>query len=1034
MSTSSAHALHPGARHPSGARRGPAGRLQALLLGLLLILASQAGLAAQDRLSDLEHRRWTVADNGPRQVSALAQTSDGYLWLGTQDSLYRFDGLRFTRYQAPDGQPLGIVSTLYTDEKGLWVGLRKGGVHLITPTTLLTYPAGQGLPEGVVYGLARDRTGALWVAAHDGLARFDGQSWQHVSQDWQFPGHNARAVFVDRAGTLWVASEDRLFYLPKGAQHFQDAGIAVGWINQITQAPDGAIWLVEREGGVLHRLQQMAGIPLAQRHAIAGAKQLLFDRHGALWVSTINQGLLRLQPTSAVGPLDLSSAEAFTTHNGLSADSTRPLLEDREGSIWVGSSAGLDRFRPHRMTVADLPGDARNLALAASADGSLWAGASNRGAVRLDAEGVQNVDIPAPISSAFSDAQGAVWMAGSNGIWRARGQQVEYIAALPTTADLDSAVRAMTLDQQGALWVSINRTGLFVLRDGQWSLHPSPTLAPSQVMPVTASTDPQGRLWFGYRDNLIVTRDASGERQWGEADGLSIGHVTALLHQPNRTWVAGQRGLAYFDGERFHGLRVPDNGLFDNIYALLAAPPAWPQAPGDDLWLQSKAGIFQIAASELERAIANPEHAMRYRSYELQRGLANDPFQVMPLPSAVRSADGRLWFTTSQGVVWIDPAAIEPLGGTPLILIDGLNVDGRNLPIDPPPTLDPESRRIEISYSALSLSAQEDLNFSYRLDGVDSTWHPLDTNRSAVYSGLGPGTYRFRVIASDQAGVSSDQEAQLTFSVQPLFYQKPLFILLCVVALAGVLWALHLLNMRRVAANLRARLEARHEERERIARELHDTLLQGVQGLMLSFQAATQLIDEQHPARIRMERALDRADEVLAEGRDRVKDLRRLNHVEPALIDAFAVLASELEQDGTTAFSLNSEGTALPLHPIVREESYRIGREAMINALRHATASRISVTIAYNRTAFELTIEDDGQGIQLDYLPPYSRPDHWGMCGMLERAEKIGGRLLIHSGVGNGTEIHLSVPAQTAYRSQPGWLQRWLRTLNKPRS
>lgn len=1032
MPAASTHAAIPHARLPH------AGRGTRLfigwLLGLALLLGSQTVLANGTRLSDLEHRRWTVTDNGPRQVGALAQTSDGYLWLGTQDSLYRFDGLRFTRYRAPDDQPLGVVSALYSDEQGLWVGLRKGGVRLIAPEGMQAYPAGQGLPDGVVYGLARDRSGALWAAAHDGLARFDGQTWQHVAEDWQFPGQNARALFVDRAGTLWVASQDRLFYLPNGARHFADAGIAVGWINQITQAPDGAIWLVEREGGVLHRLHQLAGIPLVQRHVIAGAKQLLFDRRGALWVSTISQGLQRLPPAPAVEPLDLASAEAFTTHNGLSADSTRPLLEDREGSIWVGSSAGLDRFRPRRMTVASLPGDARNLALAASADGSLWAGTSHRPALRLTAEGVQDTAIPAPVSNAFSDHHGAVWMAGSRGIWRAHGQQVERVADLPVATDIDSSVRAMALDHQDALWVSINRTGLFVLRDGQWTLHPSPTLAPSQVMPVTASTDPQGRLWFGYRDNLIVTRDASGERQWGEADGLNIGHVTALLHQPGRTWVAGQRGLAYFDGERFHGLRLPDNGLFDNIYALLAAPSAWSRARGDDLWLQSKAGIFQIAASELERAIANPEHAMRYRSYELQRSLANDPYQVMPLPSAVRSADGRLWFTTSQGVVWIDPAATEPLAGSPRILIDGLNVDGRNLPIDSPPTLDAGSRRIEISYSALSLSAQEDLNFSYRLDGVDSTWHPLDSNRSAVYSGLGPGTYRFRVIASDQAGVSSDHEAQLTFSIQPQFYQKPLFILLCVVALACALWALHLLNMRRVAANLRARLEARHEERERIARELHDTLLQGVQGLMLNFQAASQLIDEQHPARVRMERALDRADEVLAEGRDRVNDLRRLNQPTPALIDAFALLARDLEQDGSTAFSLNSEGTPRPLHPIVREESYLIGREAIVNALHHAAASRITITMAYRRHAFELSIVDDGRGIETDYLPPHSRPNHWGLCGMLERAEKLGGRLLIHNGANGGTAIHLSVPAPSAYRYRSGWLQRWLRPLKTPRT
>jgi signal transduction histidine kinase len=252
-------------------------------------------------------------------------------------------------------------------------------------------------------------------------------------------------------------------------------------------------------------------------------------------------------------------------------------------------------------------------------------------------------------------------------------------------------------------------------------------------------------------------------------------------------------------------------------------------------------------------------------------------------------------------------------------------------------------------------------------------------------------------------------------------------------AVASILWMLHRFNIRRSAQHLRDRLEERHAERERIARELHDTLLQGVQGLMLSFQAATEQIPSTHPARCKMERALDRADQVLVEARERVNNLRDLNEPALNLIDAFAAVTSELQLEGSTRFTLNSHGTPLPLHPIVGEESYRIGCEAIMNAFRHANAQNVEIRIVYTRHAFQLSVDDNGSGIDPQYLPPNIRPNHWGLHGMLERAEKIGGRLSIQRGAHSGTEIQLTVPALTAYRRIPRRLSQWLRALTQLR-
>lgn len=999
---------------------------------LLLLVASGLACATPRGLEQLEHRRWTTSDDGPSQVGALAQSRDGYLWMGTNDSLYRFDGFRFVRYRTPDGSRLGIVSALLAGGDGLWVGLRAGGVQFIGSQGTTHYAPATDLPSGVVYGFAQGQDGVLWAAANDGLARFDGRRWETVGADWHFPD-NARAVLVDREGRVWAASENGLYYLPVGAHAFVDSGLAPGWVSQMTQAGDGSIWVAERYGGALHRLTLEDGRPASQNAPMSlAANGLLFDDQGGLWISTLGNGLLHAaEPDQLFDPVRSGAAlERFTSRDGLSSDYLWPLLQDRDGNLWVGSSAGLDRFRRRNVQPAPLPREALNFALAPGADGSLWAGSSNRPALRLAQGRLSQLDLPPPVTSAMSDAQGNVWMGGPNGIWRSRGERLEKVAALPTRQASDSSVRAMVRDDAGDLWVSLNRLGLFRRHDGAWQEQPPPTMLASQKMPVSAARGADGSLWFGYRDNLIVTRHSAEERQWGEKDGLQIGHVTALQLQSQRPWVAGERGLAWFDGARFHSLHLPDGELFGNIYAVLAVPTA----AGEDLWLHARGGIFRLAAEDIEKVIADPGAHLRYRAYDLLGGLANDPYQVLPLPTAVRSGDGRLWFSTSNGVVWIDPAQQDAEDAPPRVLIESLDVDGVRLSGDRALQLPAQSARVMIDYTALSLSMPEGLHFRYRLDGYDRDWHYAGSQRQAIYTGLRAGDYRFRVDAVNADGVPAEQEAQLSFSIAPVFYQRPLFLILLGAALIGLFWAFYRSRLRRAAETLRARLEERHAERERIARELHDTLLQGVQGLMLHFQAAAESLAEDQPVRQRMERALDRADQVLAEGRDRVRNLRRRSLAVADLATAFEALDEELEHDPAIVFAVKARGRPHDLRPLVRDEAYRIGREAIANAFCHAGATHVSVVIHYSPRRFALSIADDGRGIAAEYRGPGGRPDHWGLRGMHERAQKIGAQLDIRSAEAQGSEVHLSLPATPAYRRTPRRWRRWLHYLIHPRS
>lgn len=962
-----------------------------------------------------EHHRWTTADDdGPNQVGALAQTTDGYLWLGSDDGLLRFDGFNFAPYRPGDEQPMGTVASLLAVDDGLWVGLRAGGARLIAGQASRYFSPGNGLPSGAIYGFAREASGALWAAAHDGLARFDGQNWQRIDEAEGFTANGARAVFVDRDGGVWAASSTRLYHRPAGAQRFVEVAGELDWASQIAQAADGSIWVAERYINRLHRVLPGPTPSLQSQLLDSPINGLLFDRSGGLWTSTPGNGLRRYQTTDA--PLNEANAEQLSSVQGLSADYLWPLLEDRDGTVWAGSSGGLDRFRLGELTAAPLPAGTLNAALAVASDGALWAASSNQGLMRLQGGDLKRWSIPEPVTSLIAAADGNVWIGGPHGIWRGTPAGIELQAKLP--ASEDASIRAMAVGAEGALWVSINRLGLFVLHGADWQAVAGTSDAPSQMMPVSAGTDENGRLWFGYRDNLLVTRQGNEVRQWGTADGLSIGHITAQSHHDGATWVGGQHGLARFDGQRFKTLRLPDNGQFENIYAIL------PGVAGD-LWVHGKSGIVQVPAAELGRALAEPQHRLRYRSIGLDGSLANDPYRVLPLPTAVAGPDGRLWFSTSAGVSWIDPASQLPAAPLPPVVIETLQVDGAPMPLQATLQLPADTQRIVIDYTALNLRAPHSLSFRYRLQGYDRDWIEAGRQRRAIYTGLPAGDFRFEVQAFDQGGGEPAAPTALPFSVEPVFYLRPIFYLPIGAALLLGLWCLHRLVVRRDRRRLQLRLQAQQSERERIARELHDTLLQGLQGLMLRFQAATDTLTADHPARPRLEHALDRADEVMHEGRERVQDLRQPG----AGIDlpsALERLGATLDQPGI-AFAVQVKGHKRALQAPVHDEIYRIAAEAIGNATRHGAAQRIAVTLVYGERHFQLRIVDDGQGIPASYAAAEGRPGHWGIRGMHERASGIGALLEVQPLPGAGTRVQLELRAGLAYAGQTRsvW-RRWL--------
>jgi signal transduction histidine kinase/ligand-binding sensor domain-containing protein len=962
---------------------------------LLLLSGHAAALDPARSLAQFHHTAWTVNQGAPGQVTALAQTADGYLWLGTEIGLYRFDGARFTRFVPPgnNGFPATSVSTLYTSASGgLWVGFRYGGVSLIEGSRVRHYGQHDGLPTSTVFRFAEDGDGRLWAATFTGPVLLQGQHWVRPTPAMAYPGRQARTLFTDGDGTLWVATENGMVVLRRGARAFASVPASVGRVSQIAQAPDGAIWVAEADGGVR---------PLLGKGEAGASAGLIFDRDGVLWATTLGTGLMRRSAQRTP-----EGIEYFRRTDGLSSDYVQPLLEDHEGNLWVGSSRGLDRFRHANLVQVAMPEGAQEFAIAADGD-ALLVGTRNHPLQRVDLASRQALALPSAITAMHRDASGRMWLAGPDGLWRKQGERFETLSELPVSGR--SGVQAMATTPDGALWMSLNTPGLHRFAQGRWTHIENQKGLPPGDSPLVMQADARGRVWLGFARNAVaVMQDGVFSTPWS-GEPLDVGNVTALFDDGHGMWIGGERGLAQVVGNTMRNV-VP--GVREDLRGISGIVA---DAAGD-LWFNGARGVVRVRAGDLA-GLFGGQGRPRYERFDALDALPGIAAQFRPLPTAARTQDGRLWFSTTSGLVAIDPRQTVRNPVPPPVEILSLAVDGADVPIEAGKVALPAgTRNLRIRFTALSLSIPERVRFRYLLEGFDSHWFEASPARSAFYNAPGSGEYVFRVGASNNDGVWNQQGAQLAISIAPHYWETGWFRVLCVAAVAAVLWLLYLGRLRQLAARIRARLDERHLERERIARDLHDTLLQSTQGLILRLHASSRKLAPTDPVRIELEAAMTMAERVAADGRERVRGLRgEVSHAQELGTALMAVL-EECDGMEMPAVRLVVEGTPRPMQRCAGEEAFMIGREAMLNAFRHARATTVQISISYARQAFRLRIHDDGVGFSQQTGAPAG---HWGLEGMRERAARAGGSVTILSGrPGRGTEIDLQIPAAFAWESR----------------
>jgi len=1027
----------------SPGRRATA-RFALLCLAWLLACVAcvvQAQPADTAGFDDLGHTMYTPRQGAPGNVNALAQTPDGFLWLGTSEGLFRFDGQRFLPYRAPGGQALpdaDVMNLLALPSGELWAGTRFGHVYAIRDGQLKQYGPASGLPAHSIFGLATDPRGRIWAATSFGVFYLDGERWHEVKAangaTLQVLGF--RAFLADGEGRLWaVASEAGVFSLEPGANAFVKQRAASEVSGNLLLDKTGAAWIADDMG-----VAALSGPPrgIAQRSLarLGSGRQAtsvlrFLDGDSVLWGHSDGR-LLRLPCAACAGdgtpgPLAL---KRWPRDRELSGSQFLSFFEDREGNLWIGTNGGLDRFRPHKFKRALADGmPLADVAIATGPDGRLMAGTHASGLFSTGAAGTLREPFGKAddnfITSLYRARDGTLWVGGDGELHRSgpRGYEREPFLA----AGENYEVQAMAEDRDGGFWVSAALSGLYRRKDGRWLRNGGLAGLPDQPPLSLASDEGQG-LWLGYPGSEVAQLQGGRVRRWGAADGLAVGNVLAFLQDGPGTWVAGATGLALYQAGRFRMVTSASGEPIAGVSGLV-------HSADGELWLNAASGVMRVSADALRRVAAGGGSvALEAETFGAHAGVEGLPENLRPMPTAAETPDGRLWFATTSGLFWIEPRHIPRNRVAPQVHVLTLAADGQTQALQAKLSLAAGTHTLQIDYTATSLSVPELVRFRYRLDGVDADWQVAGARRQAFYTNLQPGRYQFHVAATNEDGVPAATDATVSFEIPPSFWQTGWFMALCALAVALMAWSLYRLRLGTLTRRVRMRFEERLRERERIARELHDTLLQGTQGLVLSFQLAAGKLPRTDPRRQEMETILDRADLVVAEARDRVHDLRNPDPSEQDLVCALTAVGEDLAAASAASavrFEVQADEALPALRPEMLGEAFMAGREALTNAFRHAQARTVQLELRHDLRHLHLRVRDDGKGLDADTLGRGSRPGHWGLVGMRERAEKSGGRLHIRSEAGQGTEVWLCWPCKAAFERPAGWWARLRQRLNQ---
>jgi signal transduction histidine kinase/ligand-binding sensor domain-containing protein len=939
-------------------------------------------------------------------INAIAQTPDGYLWIGAENGLVRFDGIGFRLFEHANSPslPPGPVLGLVVDAEGvLWVRMqspylmryRAGSFEQMYPAKVP--PVFMFAREGGAAAATRGTRGDALIATPDGPLRYAGGKFTQFVSSGAVRGIPT-SIAETADGAVWVGTrETGLFCVRDG--RVSQSGLPAHKVNVLLPVAGPKLWigtdsgLAHWEGSAITR----RGVPAALSRSLILA--LARDRDSNLWISTPH-GITRMD----------SRGSTLHGNGGNSPGAVHAIFEDREGNVWFGGTDGLMQLRDAPfLSYAGVAGDGGSLYVDTS--GRAWIGRSSGGLLWIrgaEHHSITTLGMDRDVIYSMSGGPGELWIGRRlGGVTQLREEAGVQHPRTYTARDglAPGSVYAIHRGRDGSVWAGTLSGAVSRIKDGRITTFTTAHGLSADAV-TTIQDTPNGVIWVGTVGGLAAFRDGKWRRYGGE-DGLPPGRVNGLaLDGDGVLWIGSSSGLHYWSGSRVESARNAPDSLHGEIYGLAA----------DDfgnLWAATDRHVVSTSRASLLGRSKGPAAVRQLGMADglpSTRGIRRDH-------SVTKDPSGRIWFSLQGGLCVVNPSlpsAREPA----LVKVESVTVDGRSLDPGLTARYPSSGRRVVFNFIGVSLTVPGRIRYRYLLDGYDTDWSQPNESREAAYTNLPPNRYTFRVMASNSEGLWNGAPASVSLEVEPQLSETWWFRVTGLGLTVAAIFAGFRYRLGRVHAAMSLRFEERLAERSRIARELHDTLLQSFQGLMLRLQVVDDLLPP-GKAKEQLEQSLERADQAIAEGRSAVYDLRSSATTTNDLAQAVRALGDELAAQGSTAFHIVVEGPARDLHPIIRDELYRITREALRNAFRHAGADHIETEITYGERAFRLRIRDDGQGIPQEMLEG-GRSGHYGLSGMRERAEQIRAKLEIWSGAKAGTEIELSIAGSIAYRTPAG--------------
>jgi len=928
---------------------------------------------------------WGTEDGLPQnRVQAIAQTPDGYLWIGTSEGLARFDGSRFITFDRSNTPAItdnSIFSLEAVKDGSLWIGTEGGGLVHYSRRAFRSYGAAEGLTNGFVRATHLDRSGGLWVGTDHGFFRFENEHFVRVDNTPQVPFASITGIAEDPSGKIWASSAQGLLEVNDGklqrALCFEtkNPGLAVVSMIRERLIPDGC----HSANSVLRPAPRSA---------------FLKDAAGNVWVATLGEGLIMIDGRTG-------ARTSYSSPSALPDNTVLTLFEDRQHNIWAGAQDGLVRFsRAVVTTLASADGLADDNVTTTFEDrsGVMWIVTFSGQIYRMEAGAPRRYYLPASVRdlryrSVFLDSRGDYWFATSGtGLVRlSNGKATRYTREDGLRSD---SIRQIYEDSGGTMWFATS-SGLSSWSRGAFTSYyldeglsyPSVRCLAEVDGDIIAGTDAGlNRIHNGRIVDDPSFASVKEEKVWSiYVDGRSI-------------WVGTRGGgLVLIRGGKSTRFTTQEGLLSNSIYQIV-----------DDrdgrLWLSSPVGVSSIARAELDSVAAGKTRLVRSVNYGTAEGMATSQMSGGLQSAGCRRSSGELWFPSVRGAVRLAPARLPAHRSDP-VMIESVSTSVAPLPISGEVAIPAGRDRLQIDFTACNLVAPQQVRFRYKLESFDDSWIPASRQRSAFYSNLPPGRYLFRVIAEDADAGGAPSEASIVIYKKPGFFQTAWFYSLFIMFLACAAWLALWIYTRQTKSRFALLLS----ERTRLAREMHDTVIQGCVGVSALLEAAArfQRTNLSEAADL-LTQARSQIKETLEEARRAVWNLRHSDGARSPLFDLFD-LARNLGREHGASVETEIEGKRVSLDAATDRALLLVGREALRNAVQHARPAHISVRIVFESASVRMEIEDDGIGFDSS-RSDLEEKNHFGIVGMRERVEQVGGAFELSSNPGSGTLVVAEVP------------------------